>query len=399
MARPPTIRGGSSVAKDVLSEGCSEDARSLLAAIVDSSDDAILSKNLEGIVLSWNRAAERLYGYTAEEVIGKPIGIIVPDSRAFEVADFLARLARGERVEHVETERIRKDGTIVPVSLTISPVRDADGNVVGASAIARDITERRRAELALREAMRAEAANRAKSEFLSRMNHELRTPLNAILGFAQILEMDDAGLTNEHKEAVTEIMRAGRHLLGLIGDVLDISKAESGRLALCIEEVDVCEVVEESLSLVKGAASERQIDIQVGDISEATVTADRQALKQMTVNLLSNAVKYNRDRGVIRIDAAEKGDRLKISVQDTGVGIPRDKLARLFTPFDRLGAETTSVQGTGLGLTLVRHLATAMGGDLTVESSPDVGSVFAIELPSRPNDNGEARVGSKAIRF
>ena len=152
--------------------GVTDEVSSRLAAIVDSSDDAILSKNLEGIILSWNRAAERLYGYTAEEIVGKPISIIVPDDRPFEVANILARIARGERVEHFETERVRKDCTIVPVSLTISPIRDVSGNVAGASTIARDITERLRADFAVREAMRvADEANQAKSEFLSRMNH------------------------------------------------------------------------------------------------------------------------------------------------------------------------------------------------------------------------------------
>ena len=203
----------------------------------------------------------------------------------------------------------------------------------------------------------------------------------------QTQELKTTSCLEEQKDSLAEILRAGQHLLALIGDVLDITKAENQGLSLSTEQVNVSEVVEESVSLVKLLAAERQIDLQVALVSNMTVTADRQALKEILVNLLSNAVKYNREGGVICISAAPtETDRLRISIEDTGIGIPPDMLERVFTAFDRVGAETTSVQGSGLGLALAKRLAEAMDGDLTVESTPGVGSIFAIELPGRLGD-------------
>ena len=241
--------------------------------------------------------------------------------------------------------------------------------------------ERAAAEAALEAKREADRANTAKSEFLSRMSHELRTPLNAILGFGQLLQLDD--LAEEQAESVDHILRAGQHLLGLINEVLDLARIESGHLALSPEAVGVFEVIKDTVALIGPLATERALRIQVPSPRECawTVQADRQRLKQVLLNLASNAVKYNRHGGSISLTCHAGDDgRVRIAVADTGPGIPADKLPRLFTQFDRLGAEHSEVQGTGIGLVLAKRLAEAMGGALTVASVEGQGTAFTLEL-------------------
>lgn len=362
------------------------DTQRRLAAIVESSDDAIISKTLDGTITSWNHGAEMLYGYTPDEAVGNPTSILVPTEREDEVPMVLEKVARGESIEHFETRRLTKDGRTIDVSLTISPIKDADGRVVGASTIARDVSERRRSEEE-RESAReaADRANRAKSEFLSRMSHELRTPMNAVLGFAQLLELDP--LSPEQHEATGEILKAGRHLLELIDEVLDIARIEAGKLRLSLEPVDAIAVAEESISLLTPQARQEGVtlSIEMQDTSEAVfVIADRNRLKQVLLNLISNGIKYNRQHGTVHvsIDRADTGSRIRIEVTDTGRGIPSERIEQLFAPFERLGVEETGIEGTGLGLALTRPLVEAMGGTLSVMSEAGKGSTFSVELAS-----------------
>jgi signal transduction histidine kinase len=238
-----------------------------------------------------------------------------------------------------------------------------------------------RANLALvRARLDAERANLAKSEFLSRMSHDLRTPLNAIIGFAQVLEME--GLQAEQRESVAHILRGGRHLLELINEVLDIARIEAGRLSLSPEPVEVDLIVQGAVELVQPLAAQRSLTVEV-DVPRGTcVLADRLRLNQVLFNLLSNAVKYNREGGRIRVVSTRQDGRATISVEDTGAGIPEDKLKLLFTPFERLGAEQSGVEGTGLGLALVKGLVEAMSGSMGVESVVDRGSRFTVNLPA-----------------
>jgi PAS domain S-box-containing protein len=367
-----------------------------LAAIVESSDDAIISKSLDGTITSWNHAAERIYGYRPDEAIGQPTSILAPLDRDDDPT-ILERVASGQSIEQYETIRRTKDGQTIDVALTVSPIKDADGRIVGASTIARDVSERKRSEV-VRESARqaADRANRAKSEFLSRMSHELRTPMNAVLGFAQLLGMDHQ--TPEQEEATKEILKAGTHLLELIDEVLDIARIEAGRLRLSLEPVDAVQVVEESISLLQPQARQEGVTLSMDPLDPSDpsvhVVADRQRLKQVLLNLISNGVKYNRQHGTVRvsIDRASVGNRIRVDVTDTGRGIPVERIERLFAPFDRLGAEETGIEGTGLGLALTRPLVEAMGGTISVATESGRGSTFSVELASADdaaNANGD----------
>ena len=228
----------------------------------------------------------------------------------------------------------------------------------------------------------AEKANQAKSDFLSRMSHELRTPLNAILGFGQLLEMDH--LSSEQRESVQHILKGGRHLLGLIDEVLEIARIETGHLVMSAEPVRVSEVLQEALDLVRPMAAVKKVRLnnEQGATADRHVLADRQRLKQVFLNLCSNAVKYNHEGGMVTLSCEETANgRMRVKVTDTGPGIPQDKIGRLFTPFDRLGAEQSEVEGTGLGLSLSKRLVGAMGGTLGVDSVPGRGSTFWLEFP------------------
>lgn len=254
--------------------------------------------------------------------------------------------------------------------------------------------EERTSELALAR-KEADRANRAKSEFLSRMSHDLRTPLNAVLGFAQLLDMDN--LTPDQRESVVQILEGGRHLLELMNEVLDIARVEAGALSLSPEPVSVTDTVEQAVKLLRplGAARRIEIDVANSNGGDRYVQADRQRLNQVLLNLMSNAIKYNREGGRVTLSCEDAaGDRVRIKVADTGVGIRPEKLALLFTPFERLGAEQTGIQGTGLGLAISLGLAEAMGGTLGVESVVDRGSTFWIELMRAAPVTGDEKKSS-----
>ncbi len=239
--------------------------------------------------------------------------------------------------------------------------------------------ERQERQRAQRAEEAAAAANRAKSDFLSRMSHELRTPLNGIIGFAQILEIELQ--RPEQQDSVEHILKGGRHLLGLINEILDIARIESGKLMISLEPVLISEVVRAALDMIQPQAAARRIEVVETASGDGYVTADRQRLQQVLLNILSNAVKYNREGGAVRV-AGEDGapDRLRLTVADTGKGIAPELMGRLFTPFDRLGAEQTTIEGTGLGLALSHHLVGAMGGTLSATSTIGQGSTFTVEL-------------------
>ena len=371
--------------------------------LVDDLGDIIVEVAATGQITYVNPAWVDLTGISMDEMAGKDMMEQVhPEDRVL-AAEHMMEVLSGADTAGVETARevrfIAADGSLRWMAVRGRAVFDDAGELSGFLGILHDITarveadQRVRAALADAEAARdeAERASRAKSEFLSRMSHELRTPLNAILGFGQLLEL--AELDGEDGENVEQILRAGRHLLDLINEVLDVVRIESGVLGLSIEPVEVAEVVAESLDLVRTAAAGRGITLRTAHGTDgASVIADRQRLKQVLVNLLSNAVKYNRQDGEVFVDWApvEVADEMpptahgwmRLSVRDTGQGVPRDRLQDVFTPFERLGAENTGVEGTGVGLSLTRTLVEALGGRIGIESEVGEGSTFWVDLPA-----------------
>ncbi|MGO7171136.1 ATP-binding protein [Rhizobium leguminosarum] len=349
------------------------------------SDYGIFGLDTSGRVISWNAGAERITGYGAEEIVGQHFSRFYPtETRDTFPAEELAEAALRGRTE-AEGWRVRKDGSQFWSHVVVTALHDETGRLRGFSKITRDITERKQIEEALLAAREdAIRASNAKSEFLSRMSHELRTPLNSVLGFAQLLEMDVTDA--ESRESVAQILRAGRHLLSLIDEVLDMARIEAGHMDLAVEAQPVAEVIDEAVSLARPLCGKQQITIEVVEPVEPdlSVLADRRRLLQVFLNLLSNAVKYNRPQGSVTVSHRAMDDgRIRIEVSDTGPGIPAERVSRLFTPFDRLGAERISQDGTGLGLALSKHLTDAMGGTLGF-SNREGGATFHVDLPRTP---------------
>ena len=352
-----------------------------------------------GILRRVNHTECRLLGYTADEMVGHPVWRFIAPDHQQQCREMIGREISGEPLPvPVERDFIRKDGSYLIVEIYDSVVHNSAGQVVGVRSVMLDVTDRRLAEqllanevtererltMALRRSKEeAEKANRAKSEFLSRMSHELRTPLNAILGFAQLLELGD--LDSEKREGVDQILKAGQHLLGLINEVLEITRIEAGRVSLSPEAVLLTAAVQETLDLIMPMAVRRKLKLrdEIPRDRRRHVLADQQRLKQVLLNLISNAIKYNCEGGSVVISSEEvAGNRLRIKVRDTGPGINEANLNRLFIPFERLGAEQTGVEGTGLGLALSKRLLEMMGGSIGVENNSDRGSTFWMELPT-----------------
>ncbi|HEY2712030.1 MAG TPA: ATP-binding protein [Chthoniobacterales bacterium] len=333
-----------------------------------------------------NAAFCQMVDYSQEELITRtPLDITDPEDVAPH-RQWAQEMLSSNGSNRVEKRYRRKGGEVVWSTRSGCIIRDGVGEPRHFLIMVEDISERKRAEAALREAKEeADRANCAKSEFLSRMSHELRTPLNAILGFGQLLEGESP--TESQSDAISHILGAGRHLLELINEVLDISGIEAGRLQLSVEPVSVAEAIRQAVDLMRPLAVERAIEIclplRIDD--RLHVLADRQRLRQVLLNLLTNGMKYTRVGGMVRVSVDERNwEKIRLIVSDTGVGIPTEKFSRLFTPFDRLGAEYSNVQGTGLGLALCRRLMEAMKGCIAVESTPGRGSSFSIELPRAP---------------
>jgi PAS domain S-box-containing protein len=365
-----------------------------LEGIIDYSAALIYVKDREGRYTLVNRHFERRFGFAREQVLGRTDAeLYPPSSAAAYVAHDRLVWERGEAVEVVEPAE-DVGGSWLSIKF---PLLDDSGVPYAIAGISTDITQRIRAEAAARDARdEAERANRAKSEFLSRMSHELRTPLNAILGFGQLLELEP--LEAEPRQSVERILKAGRHLLQLINEVLEVTRIEAGAQHIALAPVHVCEPLNEALELVRPLARERGIELSVdmhGGLHRY-VSADFQRLKQVLLNLLSNAVKYNREEGVVRVSFADSGTRLRCLVTDTGPGLSAQEVSRAFLPFERLAADRTETEGTGLGLALSKSLMEAMNGRVGIQhSAPGEGSTFYVELEpaERPREDDLVAAG------
>ncbi len=355
-----------------------------LAAIVDSSDDAIVSKSLEGIITSWNVGAARIFGYEAEEMIGKHISLLIPPDRLQEEPEILRRLQRGERVDHFETVRLRKDGRRVDISVTISPVRDASGTIIGASKIARDITAQKQALQEMARLMeRMKQADRMKVEFVATLSHELRTPLNAIIGWLEILK--DTHLNpGELEEGLAAIERNARSQVQMIEDLLDMSRIETGKISLDLQNLDVPAVTSAAIAAIGPVVKAKEVRLTTAfDSINGTIMGDRSRLQQIIWNLLTNAVKFTPKGGRIHVTLERVNSHLELAVRDNGIGIHEDILPVIFDRFRQADSSSTRRHGgLGLGLSIAKHLTELHGGQLIARSQgKDKGSTFIVCLP------------------
>jgi PAS domain S-box-containing protein len=371
------VIGTARIIRDISQQRTLEREALRLAAIVNSSEDAIASKDLNGIVQTWNGAAERMFGYTAGEIIGRPIRLIIPEDRQSEEDNVLATIRAGRAVEHFETIRQRKDGTLIEISLTVSPVRARDGTIIGASKIARDISEQRRL------ARRAEEAARSKDDFLAMLSHELRTPLNAVLGYTRMLR--DGRYTEDRREQVIDIIeRNARVLSQLVSDVLDVSAIVSGKVRLTLDTCNLVSPLQAAVDIVRPSADAKGVALRITVPDEAVLArCDADRIQQVFWNLLSNGVKFTPRGGVVHATLLAEEQVVTVIVTDTGIGIRRESLPLLFQRFWQAeNVHTRFVGGLGLGLALVRHFVELHGGTIAAESEGEGhGSTFTVTLP------------------
>jgi len=417
--------------------------QSQLAAIVESSEDAIISETLDGRITSWNAGAQRILGYSAEEVMGQSVAILLPPNHLDQELTLLEKIKQGKYIDHYETQRRCKDGTLIAISLSISPIRNQAGKIVGASKIARDITQQKRAEQelqqakesAVREAARSAAANRAKSEFLATMSHEIRTPLNGIIGMTGLLL--NTALTPQQRDFAETIRSSGDNLLTIINDILDFSKIESHKLELEQQPFSLRSCIEEALDLLATQAVAKNLELAclLDPQVPPAIIGDVTRLRQVLVNLLGNAIKFTESGEVtITVTARPSGGsrseqltpkhqeqnqrnqtvrtttafyEIQFAVQDTGIGIAAEGMDRLFQSFSQVDASTTrKYGGTGLGLAISKRLSEMMGGRMWAESQPGQGSTFYFTIaaqaatslfPETPEDDQQTQLANKRL--
>jgi PAS domain S-box-containing protein len=359
-------------------------------SLIESNIDALMTTDPRGIITDVNKQMEALTGCTRDELIGAPFKNYFTDPERAEAA--IKLVLSEKKVTDYELTACARDGKKTEVSYNATTFYDRDRTLQGMFAAARDVTERKRNEQALQETnvelesakSAAEKANLAKSAFLSSMSHELRTPLSAILGFAQLMESESPPATPSQKASIDQILRAGWYLLELINEILDLAQIESGKLSLSPEPVSLAEVMAECQDMIEPQGQKRGIKMTFSRFDVPYfVGADRTRLKQVLINLLSNAIKYNQPGGTVVVECTTNApERTRISVRDTGAGLPPEKLAQLFQPFNRLGQESSAEEGTGIGLVMSKRVVELMGGVMGVESTVGVGSVFWFELSS-----------------
>jgi PAS domain S-box-containing protein len=409
-------------ARKAAEESLRESEERLRLLVQSVQDYAIFMLDPNGYVTTWNEGAERIKGYTAEEIIGKHFSIFLPGE---DSAKAMRELETARTVGRFEDEgwRLRKDGSRFWASVVITAIHDATGELAGFAKITRDLTERRAAyeraiadarRLATEEAARvaaerrerdlrelsdelqaqaeeleeqreqAESANRVKSEFLAAMSHELRTPLNAIGGYAQLMQLGISGpVTEEQMKQLDRVQRSQQHLLGVINDILTFSRMEAGRVTYDIHPLSVREALEAVAPIIEPMTGGLGISLRVVDCDPSlSAMADRAKVEQILINLLSNAVKFTPEKGSIELSCTADDRKVRIKVSDTGVGISPEHLETIFAPFEQVGRSLASPkEGTGLGLTISRDLARGMNGELRAESVVGEGSIFTLTLP------------------
>ncbi|WIM46167.1 PAS domain S-box protein [Methanosarcina mazei] len=378
------VTGVFAAARDITELKKAEEKIKALANAVESSNDAIITGTLDGTITSWNKGAEQIYGYLAEEVMGKNVSILEPDNLKGEIKQLFDKIKQGKKVKRYETLRLKKDGIAVNVSVTLSPIFDVSGNPVAFSGIARDITEKKITENLLHEKQMAEFANRTKSEFLANMSHELRTPLNSIIGFSDMLYEQAYGELNQKQlRAISNISNSGKHLLNLINGILDLSKIEANKMELDYKEFELASSLDLIRNILSPIADKKNIEIETGvDSSISKICADEDRFIRITFNLVDNAIKFSFENSLVKIGTRKKGELVEITVEDTGIGIKTEDQNKLFKPFSQVNSfSSKKFQGTGLGLSLVKQIVNLHGGYVWFKSEQGKGSTFAFAIP------------------
>lgn len=386
-----TLVGGAKICREVTGKDKISRERAMLAAIVETSEDGIVSKDLNGIIQTWNKAAAKIFGYTADEVIGKSITILVPPEMPDEEPQLLAKIKKGEKVEHYETIRLRKDGERIDVALTVSPIRDASGTIIGASKIVRDITKAKQLKQKydnLQDTLLGvEETSRLKSSFISTLSHEIRAPLGGIISLAEILATEEE-LPPSAKSVADAVLDASRSLYKVLNELLDFTKVEAGKVHLENRMFSLRSTIIEVIRIINPARTKKGLvlrSIVDPDIPDS-ISGDELRVRQVLLNLASNAVKFSNE-GAIYISAnmMESNDgslRIEFKVTDSGIGLSEDTIGRLFQPFVQADTSTSRVfGGTGLGLSIAKSYVELMGGEIGVQSKPSEGSTFWFRIP------------------
>jgi PAS domain S-box-containing protein len=373
------VIGASKIGRDISDRLTAEGKQAVLASIVDSSDDMIVSKTLNGIITSWNKAAEKMMGYSEAEVIGEHISIIIPPARLEEENFIISQIKSGRKIDHFETYRQTKDGREIPLSITVSPVLDSKGTIIGASKIARDITEQLKAkEEANRLYEEIAILNDKKDEFIGLASHELKTPLSTISGYLQILNRRLAD--EQDKNFLSKTLEQTKKLSTLVNDLLDVSVIESGKMVLRKESFNLLTVIDDAIELLNHSTL-HTFTIK-RDAEEIKVNADRQRIEQVIVNLLSNAMKYSPNPCGIEISITSNQKETTVGIKDCGLGINPDHVDNIFTRFYRAEENNPNISGLGIGLYLSKEIIDKHQGRIWVDTAPGVGSTFWFTIPN-----------------
>ncbi|MCG2738536.1 MAG: PAS domain S-box protein, partial [Candidatus Methanoperedenaceae archaeon] len=358
--------------------------------LVDNAYDAIITTDLEGRIITWNRSAQNIYGWTAEEAAGQKLSrLLIPPDKQAENEQLIHSILVGKSISGVESVHKKKNGNKIDVSLTVSPLNNAERRIIGLSCVIRDITERKRAEEIESENMRLAIVIKAKSELLPAISHDLGTPLNAMIGFSELLKQEIPGKLNDKQKMYLEnILTSSKRMLDIVDDVHDLGRAETGKIGLETEKISVPDILDETIGLFKDNAAKRNVAFKKETDPELEfIETDRKRFRQVVLNLLSNAVKYSKpEGGTVTITAKKQGVLAKFAVIDNGIGIKEENLGKLFLPFEQLDLGIASKYGsTGLGLVITKKLIELQGGEISVKSKYGEGSTFTFTLPISAN--------------
>ena len=356
------------VKKDYISAQAADERSARLSAIIESSDDAIISKTLESVITSWNDSAQRIFGYTADEIIGETIYKLIPPDRTDEEPQILARLKNGDRVEHFETKRLTKDGRLIDVSVTVSPVKDSSGRIIGLSKIARDITEQKQNEL-------------RKNDFIGMVSHELKTPLTSLNAIIQVLNSKfKHSSDNFISTALDKANSQVKKMTTMINGFLNVSRLESGKIQIDKQEFDIGDLITEAIEEARITISSHVINFPTCDA--VFINADREKIGSVISNLLSNAVKYSPKGKLIEVQCHVNDIEVRVSVKDKGMGIKAEDIDKLFDRYYRVEtSHTQHISGFGIGLYLSAEIVNRHNGKIWAESESGVGSTFYFSLP------------------